>query len=389
MALKSDNLGFLTGEPVEWGKAISIWGDIRNDVSEIRRSINGNVGFRPIKPSKAANDAVIPAIKMHSDAALNRMQRSVTSSLMDSKRTVDQYIKSIPSRKRDSSGRFVPSTDDQVSSSIKKSSKSNREMLEKINRSANGRFEKSDSAAGDGRFMSKIKSLFGMAANVGGSALNHDIDPTIAAANEARNILSPVGRAVMPVGRGMMRIAKAGFSSSANVGTDPALRVEKKKLAWYERIFGVLTDIRRSEDDQAKRKVLNALGDRTRASGSGSGSFFGSILSPLLSKLPIVGGLFGGGGGGMLGGVGGLLKGAGKGLGKRIPLLGSLLTLFGAGSDAMDIENDSSLNADQKKDAHVVNGSKTAGSIGGAVLGGGYRLDDFAWHRYCCWCMAW
>ncbi|MGZ9712996.1 hypothetical protein ACXX82_19580 [Glaciimonas sp. GNP009] len=42
MALKSDALGFLQGEPVGWGRAIKLWCEIRDEVHALRQSLSGS-----------------------------------------------------------------------------------------------------------------------------------------------------------------------------------------------------------------------------------------------------------------------------------------------------------------------------------------------------------
>ncbi len=49
MALKHDAQGFLVGDPIDIGRALAVWDDIRNDVRAIRKAVLG-VGDSPSSP---------------------------------------------------------------------------------------------------------------------------------------------------------------------------------------------------------------------------------------------------------------------------------------------------------------------------------------------------
>ncbi|NDI85064.1 VgrG-related protein [Undibacterium crateris] len=442
MALKSDNLGFLMGEPVDWAKAISIWNDIRADVAAIRSAMGANqAAMNSVIKSKAANDStVVPVdLKKKSDVTLHQVaQKTSTINVEnpDSKKAIDEYLSQIKPRERDASGRFIaaskPSGENLIAQEISKSAASNKSMLEKIDRAANGRFLKRnevgdpDGGTSNGG-LKHLKSAAVMAVDAGKSMMSQDFDPTIAAANEMKSLLAPVGKIAIPMARGAIRLGRsgaAGVSSTAAArtdnGSDMSLRIEKRKLAWYQQIWGALTDIRRGDEDQGKaiQKKLDALGDRTKLgaagnSSSGVGSFLGMLLAPLLNllrRVPVIGGLipsFGsapkkglverakdalgvggkaaeiGANSSAAGGavaaeagvavksaskLGRLAGGAGKLL-KKVPILGTLLTLGGMAMDANATEADSTLTDDQKKDRHIENVSGTAGSVGGMAGG--------------------
>lgn len=339
MALQSDDFGFLVGKPVEWGKALNIWTDIRDDVAAIRAAIGKGSPSAKFQPSlsSAANDRIMnraaaPVIRLKADSSQSTaLQKLLASNPSVSEMKGRSRVLVAPSeRLRDSRGRFTGG--------------------------ANKPSDKKDAEnSGTGKSLN-------LGSNIG-NAINEtpDVDPLIAASKELRDIVSPIGRIVSPLGRGFGKL----FGKKKD---DETKDEGKKSRVWFRRIWRSLETSRKENRDNSKLKKLgNRSGAQVGGVGAGGGIF--SAIGGLLENIPFIGNLFGGKGKGLLGGLLGGAKNLFKGGLKKVPILGSLLTLFGAGSDAIDTENDASLTRQEKNDKHVVNGAQTVGGLAGAGIG--------------------
>lgn len=53
MALKHDAQGFLTGDPIDIGRALKVWDDIHEDVRAIRRALTSGTHGTTARPGRA------------------------------------------------------------------------------------------------------------------------------------------------------------------------------------------------------------------------------------------------------------------------------------------------------------------------------------------------
>lgn len=152
---------------------------------------------------------------------------------------------------------------------------------------------------------------------------------------------------------------------------------EKRQEGWLRRIWTSLAGFRKDETvfNKAANKSLKNIEEKPVAEAGGGGGLLGGLLSMLKGIGPAIvaaiGGLLGklgGGLGGLAKGAGGMLKGAGGFL-KRVPLLGSLLSVFGAASDIADSEGDDTLSRREKdqRAGKAIGGA--GGTIGGMMAG--------------------
>ncbi len=317
--LKSDHLGFLVGTPTEIGDALKIWRDIKDDVAAIRSSIGTGEGGELQKVAQgtarqAANDAThrVARPRLRSSGAAERTDMQNQCFTKSDSRNVRTYSSS--ARGRDASGRFV-SLDSKsapdIVSAIKESAESANQLAEKANRDANGRFMKSRGAQASNDNSEHEAQEQGLLRRIGahvGTVMSganieqvQEVDPTIMAANELNSILSPMTKAVSPIGRGFGRVMRSGYrqlqngsnrapepAATNNADTsDQAIRVEKRKASLLERIWGTLVDIKVGEEKQGKQtlKSLTALGDRTHSIDGKSDGFAGGLGGTLLTLL--------------------------------------------------------------------------------------------------------
>ena len=177
-----------------------------------------------------------------------------------------------------------------------------------------------------------------------------EVDPAIKAFNEV----------AQPMARGY----------SLLVGGDGSKRQE----GWLRRIHTSVAGLRKEEGlfNKVASKRLKAIEEKPVAEAGGNGGLFASLLMALRGIGPAIMAAMAGLIGKLGGGLGGLAKGAGgllKGGLKRVPLLGSLLSIFGAASDISGSEGDESLSRREKdqRAGKAVGGA--AGSIGGMMAG--------------------
>lgn len=308
---KSDAQGFLVGELVETNRDIlksqqqgmGVWKAIRTDVKSIARAVGVQVatatrnnrsgapasGYRTIGGNFVGGQRPV-ATASRSNAGAAGVQRTATA----------RAAVALP--QRGANGRFIAG---QARPSAGRGSPGSSHGMPSV-----GSFKTlSDS-------MARLSGVLHAADNV---------DPTLNAAKEIKEVVTPLGRGLFSL-----------FGKSA----------ERKKETWYRRILKALTPGAKS-------------GEKAQAGGS----FFGS----------------GGGnspGGGLLGRVlgkgAGLLKG-GVGLLKRVPILGALMSGGLALGAAMGMNDDPSKTPEENRANRYHSAGEAAGmgvgGIAGAALG--------------------
>jgi hypothetical protein len=363
MALKHDAQGFLVGDPIDIGRALAVWDDIRNDVRAIRKAVLG-VGESPSSPGHdtakvgrptgrrgTGMEEADPAVKARrstQDAAL--LRPAATPERGAAKKQGGEIPASlkVPAKPavtpngRDGRGRFVAGKPADAGG----------------NDRAEPEGEKSESA------LRGVADRIVSAVNGAGAGME-EADPAVKAFQE---VAQPMAR---------------GYEFMTG-GSD-----DKKQVGFLRRIFGTLNAFRKEEGvfNKAANRSLKNLEAKPEGGEGGNGGFWGTILSAimgigpailagigaLLSKIPFFGPKIGGAGAGGVGAgaagaAGGTAKAGGgffKGALKKIPLLGALLAVGGAAADIYGSENDDKLSRREKDK----NAGKAVGGAGGTIAG--------------------
>jgi hypothetical protein len=366
MALKSDNQGFLIGDPVDIGKAVDQLRRIQKDVSDIKRSMLGapNSGgngsenaaidrsakvvthvhqrnrtngletkaatpaMAPATPAMApATPAIAPATPAMAPATpatapATPAMAPATPAMAPATPAIAHTVAATP-KGRDASGRFVGQN--------KKANDAGRdEKPGRFTSNGGGDDEERRSKGILNNFVDRIATTA-----IGATAGAEQSDPTIKAFQE---VAEPMQR---------------GYQSL--FGGDE----KDNKERWYKKIFKELNLFRKDETafNKAQNKILKNIEEK---SGGHSVSSSGGGLSKMIGMIP---------GAGLLGGLGkGLLKG-GKGLFRKIPFLGALLSGAGAASDIYNTEGDDSLTRLEKDRRNGKTAGGLAGSVGGMMAG--------------------
>ena len=385
MALKHDAQGFLVGDPIDIGRALTVWDDIRSDVPAIRKAVIG------------ASEASVKGGGRNSDASMVSAPRGgmeeADPAVKASPRSRDRAASAIPDRRysdeipallrkavipvrgqgeASASASEKPSAPDSVANPKQKSA---QQIAKPAGRDGRGRFTKGDGRqdgappndsaddAETGALRSIADRIVGAVAESSGGM--EEADPAVKAFNE---VAQPMAR---------------GYEFMTG-GSD-----DKKQVGFLRRIFGTLNAFRKEEGvfNKAANRSLKNLEAKPEGGEGGNGGFWGTIISAimgigpailagigaLLSKIPFFGPKIGGAGAGGVGAgaagaAGGASKAGGgffKGALKKIPLLGALLAVGGAAADIYGSENDDKLSRREKDK----NAGKAVGGAGGTIAG--------------------
>lgn len=282
---KSDAQGFLIGEIIENGRdiarfqqqGIAIWKSIRSDVKALRAAVDAQVSntLRLSRPGAAPRAASVGQRALggnHVGGVRQTVAQPVgRSSLAQRVAGVTRSTAAVVvAQPRGSNGRFVAGGGRGGGAG-----------------GGSGGGAPSEGGSG-GRMFSRMNDTLGKLAGTLAAADN--IDPTINAAKEIRDVVSPLGRGLFSI-----------FGRTA----------ERKKEVWYRRIL----------------KALTPAPGKTTPGGGGGGGFFGMGGG---GGSGILGSMLGTAGGSAAGGLLGGLLGKGKGLLRRVPLLGALVAGGGA-----------------------------------------------------------
>lgn len=331
--IKSDEQGFLIGEPVNIDRTLQIWDEIRKEMRLIRMAITGDNGLKglaspltkgiaeankkihkaasqSVAQSKAIKDKVTPIATPHaikSRSTLNAADHSKVESNLTARQKSNQVA--MPQRiDRDNKGRFVgggkPSS--RTGSPLDDDMGSHRDrIIEPPGDGENNRFISS--------FAEKVAGVVNEARSG-----TEEIDPSIKAMNE---IAQPMAR---------------GFELMTS-GTGG--RVQKRTEQWFRKIFGELKLFRKEETvfNKAANKSLKNLEEKP-VGGEGGGGLLSMFLLPI-----------------------GVLATALVLLAKKIPGIGALFTSAG---NVLDILN----GGDKSKAVGGIAGT-LAGMLGGAKAG--------------------
>ncbi|AIY40135.1 hypothetical protein LT85_0977 [Collimonas arenae] len=341
MALKSDDKGFLQGEPVQWARALKLWTEIRNEVHSLRESL-----------STAAVQTRITAKK--NDVAVKNVIATPKSkaATVNAERATRLRVTPATPAKRGANGRFLPANA-KVSKPEEKTKKENSPNKKKVASEPQEDDEELD-------IRNPLKKAMGAVHGVVGAAVVKapDVAPAIAAAKELHSIVAPLGR---------------GWAKLFGKGADD------KKVVWYKRLWNELRGLRQEDSAyhlaEARRAGENKHKD---SAGEKSGGIL-SMLGGLFTKIPGLGALGGllKGGDGLLGGLlrggGRLMGGLGKGLFRRIPLIGAAFAGISAATSAFGPDDPDKTPEENRKGRFTGVGSGVGALIGGGIgtlLGG-------------------
>lgn len=413
MALQHDNEGFLTGprqdiDPAAYARHIDILREIRGDSADIKGDV-----------------AAIRKLLANPVSARSAPSRPASNSAVFNQNQLAEVIKRAYAGARGADGRFVPSKTVApspvtpavtVAPSAPQSQKpspigqSVRPVKAGGPRRSNGQFGGDDSKR-ERRETRESSQALGNAADslkrsagelVSGAT---QVDPTLAAAKEVGDIVSPAFNLFKPMASLFKRKPKEDADEkplkkaavveksrnplrnlfSRKPGASAEEKTFKQTVPWYRRLLNELREINKKSGGK---------------SGVGMGGLSGllGLLSPfkMLTKLPMVAalgrlmmrgrgmagrgatrlkGLFGKGAkgfGGMLGKGAGLLGGLGKGVLKRIPILGALISGGSALASIFGSDDPNKSAAENRKDRFTGGGAGIGSLIGGAIgmLGG-------------------
>ena len=387
MTLKHDAQGFLIGEPLDIGRALKVWEDIRKDVRAIRRALGGDASAAPRlahSVTRAVNEVVArPA----ASAAMKSGNTNPIPVQMRKPATPQAGVSSENATRRDVQvAQVVKATGQAVTATRAATRATQRAVAKPASRDQRGRFVRGEGrgaeakdAPSEAEDATKLRGVINRIASavVDSSASMEEADPAVKAFSEVAK----------PLARGYAALSGG--------------REDKKQTSFLRRIFSALNFFRKEESayNKAANKILKNIEEKPVAQIEGGGGWLGKIGERLKEMLGLgaagtAGALLGKAGRGLMGAGGGAAK-AGRGLGgklmgwgrsilRRIPLIGALLSGTGAALDVYDAEADEKLSRREKdkKGGQAVGGfaGSIAGAFAGATTGGGDR--DGPWRPY-------
>lgn len=229
MTLKHDDAGFLIGDPLDLGRAVSLLESIRSDVRAMRQAINGTSSSVPRVTAKVDR---APATPMRSSGSVNQktetaaaVNRQVAAMARASQPAANPSV-------RDGRGRFV-------------------------GKGGPGGGESSPRPGASPSLYSDGLAKRIASAVTDGLSNSEDADPTVKAFKEVAE----------PMKRGYATL----FGD----------RQEKQKTGWFRRVWGELKGIRTEQTtyEKATVKSLKAIEEKDGSPADSSGGFMASVLS--------------------------------------------------------------------------------------------------------------
>ncbi len=288
---KSDDQGFLIGEKLVDStvdvlrmheRAMPVWRAIRSDVRSIARQLgvqtasvrrSASIPVRTSSPVSGAPAAASGAAMRAGARAPGARPQAVVAG-RSSSASAQRASAAVATRARDSSGRFVAAAQSAGSAAADQRDARGRFTARGGDGSAGGAPGVPGSLGGAAAVTALTKAGEGITRVASAMTGADNLDPTINAMREVKDVVSPLGRGIGGL-----------FGRNA----------ERKKEAWYRRLFKAIKD----------NKPPAAV-----AGGQGGGGLL-RMLSPgmlgaglstalrgaggLLRKLPVIGGLFAGG----------------------------------------------------------------------------------------------
>jgi hypothetical protein len=263
--LQHDNDGFLTGNATEEAQrdddmALDIWRGIQGDTAAIRKALVTQ-SEQATKAARVATPARVQA-EGKAIAQIASMAKTVQQA------SREQRVSTPVARVRGTDGRFLP---------IDKSG-----TVATPQRGGNGQFSGGGSASGSPERFGRATELLGDAAGRLASVADRteQIDPTIAAANEIKSVVSPIAETAVSMGKGVFGLFNKERGDQA--------------VPWYKKILKELKIL--NEDKPGGSGGSGFLSTLFGGIGSGISSIMGWLssafaglmrIAPFLAKLAV------------------------------------------------------------------------------------------------------
>jgi len=307
--MQSDNQGFLTGgTPLGLRSAgdeqqmAGLLGAVRQDTHHILAMMRKHAAVvtsraRAVPAALASKETQLVA-KAIRQAFRGQAPTSVPSRATSSPAAAAAASQRALERPRDDRGRFVRSTaapaTPQTTSAAKAAAQAPQETArtlasmaeheqkarredraEQRMRDGNGRFQGGGEGQDSGGAVGRIRAAGGAVGEVADQALSGTagLDPTLAAAEEMRNLATSVKNVATPVMQGIGALTGLGGSQ------------EQKQTGWLKRIAQTLGLSRRDAKTQSNQQV-RGLRDVAKAAGKEKSGGLLSMLPLLLAGLP-------------------------------------------------------------------------------------------------------
>ena len=290
MALKHDAQGFLTGDPIDIGRALKVWDDIHDDVRAIRRALtSGTSGgsARPGRADKTSNEVARPM----APAPSTPRSSSQIPALLRKTATPQTGGASASAIRRDAQAVEVAG---QAVAAVRAASQATqRAIAAGIARRARAL----RAWRGRGALVrpAPVVAMAAVAAGTGKTGALRVADRIAGAIRESGSGMEeadPAVKAMNEVARPMAR----GYELLTG-GTR-----EKRQEGWLRRIWTSLTGFRKDETtfNKAANKSLKNIEEKPDDGAKGGSGLLGGLFGGFgraLTRIPVVGGLLGAGGG--------------------------------------------------------------------------------------------
>lgn len=300
MNIKSDNQGFLIGEPIDVDRTLSIWNDIKEDVRAIREALTGkDIGSGTIlsRPIERVASSASELSKKQS-----RQPSIPTPRTINSSRKIAPLPSSLFGNEKGNSGKKERVGSPIASAATPKSRPISMSINPLGRDTKTGRFVKKDDLTGEGQKASR----FSNDSYVDSASKNDDGSARIV----AEKIISAVGNAgagmeeADPAVKAFGEVAQP-MSRGYEILTAATGREQKSSGKWFRKIFGELKIFRKEESvfNKAANKSLKNI-EETPAEASQ-----GTENSSLLRRyfIPLV-----------MAGIGGIMAGSSKNIMDRL-----------------------------------------------------------------------
>lgn len=282
MALRHDSQGFLQGDAIDIGRALTEWTGIRADVRAIRQAL---LGGRKIGRASSESPSTAPCSRAASRQPASPMPRDNLGRFVrrDSAPSGTGSARAESATPRQAAGRTpttpAPAGAPGATTSTTAQARADAQRLERnrsnapndpARRDASGRFVRSDGTVpgefggqSDTENSGALRGFFDRLTDaVSGDSLEQ-VDPAVKAFREVAQPLA--------AGYGML----TGNSE------------EKKKEGWFRRIYSSLSGFRKDEStfNKAANKSLKTIEERPVPEGGSGGGFLGGLAARFLPML--------------------------------------------------------------------------------------------------------
>lgn len=272
--IKSDNQGFLIGEPLDLNRTFELWSDIRNDMRAIRLALNGKSVASPGRVMSRKNAGDSEKIPQQPAAIPQRRNESIKPSTASNQKSVMAALKpsATPGNVRSSAAK--------VNQSAERDTKTGR--FTKNNGGGSSPLFGNDSAAGSNdRYVNSSSPSEDSAVRIAAGKIANAVSSASSGMEETDPAIKAFSEVAQPMARGY-EILTAGTG-----------REQKDTFRWFRKIFGELRLFRRDETvfNKAANRSLKNIEDNP-AGGDPSGgdsSWLRRYVLPMLAvALPFV-----------------------------------------------------------------------------------------------------